>query len=67
MQKLDSIEAIDFHIEYVMLKMEEFSALLAFLEERRKNMVAIQKMHEVSSQIQTEKLMERIKNDRNDN
>ena len=67
MQKLDSIEAIDFHIEYVMLKMEEFAALLAFLEERRKNMVAIQRMHEVSSQIQTEKLMERIKNDRNDN
>ena len=61
MQKLDSIEAIDFHIEYVMLKMEEFAALLAFLEERRKNMVGIQRMHEVSSQIQTEKLMERIK------
>jgi hypothetical protein len=28
------------------------------------HMMAIQRMHEVSSQIQTEKLMERMKNDR---
>ena len=61
---MENLESIDFHIQYVTLRLEEFSALLAFLEERRKNMMAIQRMHEVSSQIQTEKLMERMKNDR---
>jgi len=61
---MKNLESIDFHIQYVTLRLEEFAALLAFLEERRKNMMAIQRMHEVSSQIQTEKLMERMKNDR---
>ena len=61
---MKNLESIDFHIQYVTLRLEEFAALLDFLEERRKNMMAIQRMHEVSSQIQTEKLMERMKNDR---
>jgi len=61
MQKLDSIEAIDFHIEYVMLKMEEFAALLAFLEERRKNMILVEKGRQASAEILTEALIERMK------
>ena len=64
---LENLEALDVHIEYVLLKIEEFAALLAFLEERRRNIIAIQKGHEVSAQIQTEKLIERMKNDRDDN
>ena len=61
---MENLETLEFHIQYTLLQIEEFSALLAFLEERRKNLMAIQRMHEVSSQIQTEKLMERMKNDR---
>ena len=61
---MKNLETLEFHIQYTILQIEELSALLAFLEERRKNMMAIQRMHEVSSQIQTEKLMERMKNDR---
>ena len=61
---MENLETLEFHIQYTILQIEELSALLAFLEERRKNMMAIQRMHEVSSQIQTEKLMERMKNDR---
>jgi hypothetical protein len=61
---MENLETLEFHIQYTILRIEEFSALLGFLEERRKNMMAIQRMHEVSSQIQTEKLMERMKNDR---
>ena len=61
---MENLETLVFHIQYTILRIEEFSALLALLEERRKNMMAIQRMHEVSSQIQTEKLMERMKNDR---
>ena len=61
---MKNLETLEFHIQYTILQIEELSALLAFLEERRKNMMAIQRMHEVSSQIQTQKLMERMKNDR---
>jgi len=62
---MENLESIDFHIQYVTLRLEEFAALLAFLEERRKNMMAIQKRHEVSAQLQTEQLMEKMKSDRN--
>ena len=61
---MENLETLEFHIQYIILQIEELSALLALLQERRKNMMAIQRMHEVSSQIQTEKLMERMKNDR---
>ena len=61
---MENLETLEFHIQYTILRIEEFSALLAFLQERRKNIIAEQRMHEVSSQIQTEKLMERMKNDR---
>ena len=64
---MENLEALDFHIEYVLLRIEEFTALLAFLEERRRNIIKVQKGHEVSAQIQTEELIERMKNDRDDN
>lgn len=61
---MKNLETLEFHIQYTILRIEEFSALLEFLKQRRKNIIAEQRMHEVSSQIQTEKLMERMKNDR---
>ena len=61
---MENLETLEFHIQYTILRIEEFSALLEFLKQRRKNIIAEQRMHEVSSQIQTEKLMERMKNDR---
>ena len=61
---MENLETLEFHIQYTILRIDEFFALLAFLQERRKNMMAKQRMHEASAQIQTEKLMERMKNDR---
>ena len=61
---MENLETLEFHIQYTILRIEEFSALLEFLKQRRKNIIAEQRMHEVSSQIQTQKLMERMKNDR---
>jgi hypothetical protein len=61
---MENLETLEFHIQYTILRIEEFSALLEFLKQRRKNIIAEQRMHEVSSQIQTEKLMKRMKNDR---
>ena len=61
---MENLETLEFHIQYTILRIEEFSALLAFLEERRKNIIAEQRMHEASAQIQTEKLMKKMKNDR---
>jgi len=51
---MENLETLEFHIQYIILQIEELSALLAFLQERRKNIIAEQRMHEVSSQIQTE-------------
>ena len=61
---MENLETLEFHIQYTILRIEEFSALLEFLKERRKNIIAAQRMHEANAQIQTQKLMERMKNDR---
>jgi FMN phosphatase YigB (HAD superfamily) len=66
MENFKDLGAIETHIDYVMLRIEEYSALLAFLQERKRNLIAIKNGHEVSAKIQTEKLIERMKDDRND-
>jgi len=37
---MENLETLEFHIQYTILQIEELSALLAFLQERRKNIMA---------------------------